>query len=133
MTAPSGRGSVLPAHLMLNAIVSSRGFDAIKLRTAVNEGNGCANSRLTRCLTRRISGVRSIEARRKSFSDGIGPEMILSLIGEPWSAVFRYNSSLSRFGETLVSPSKSFKKHFLFNEHRRLRNVTPLDLRRGVL
>lgn len=40
--------SVLPSHLTLNEIVSSRGFDAVKLRTAVKEGNGCANSRLAR-------------------------------------------------------------------------------------
>ena len=130
--APSGRGSVLSVHLRLSVIVSSRGFDAIKSRTAVKEGNGCVNSRLTRCLSWRTSGVRSMEARRKSFNDGMLPEMILSLIWERWSAFLRYNSSLSRFGETLRD-SKSCKKHFLFNKHRRVRKVVFLDLKRGAL
>lgn len=133
ITAPSGRGSVLPAHLTVNVRVSSWGFDAIKSRTAVNEGKGCSNSRLTRCLSWRTSGVRSIEARRRSFSDGMLPEIILGLIGEPWSAFFRYNSSLSRFWETFVRPAKSFKKFFRFNEHRRVRKDTPFDFKRATL
>ena len=123
----------MPAHLTLNVIVSNRGFDAIKLRTAVKEGKGCSNSRLTRCLSWRTSGVRSIEARRKSFNDGMFPEIILNLIGEPWSAVLRYNSSFSRFWETFVSPAKSFKKFFRFSEHWRLRKDMPFDLKSGIL
>jgi hypothetical protein len=114
-------------------IVSRRGFDAIKSRTAVSEAKGCPNSRLTRCLSWRTSGVRSIEVRRKSFSDGILPEIIPSLIGEARSAFLRYNSSFSRFGETFVSPPKRVKKFFRFNEHRRLRKDMFFDLKSEIL
>ena len=61
--SPSGQGSVFPVHLILNAIFSSRGFDATKSRTAVKESKGCLNSRLARCLSLRTSGVMSVEAR----------------------------------------------------------------------
>ena len=77
--APSGRGSVLPMHLRLNVIASSRGFDATKSRAAVNNGNEYAKSRSTRCLSWRISGVKSMEVRCRSFNDGMLPEMILGL------------------------------------------------------
>ena len=74
---PSGRGSVLPVHLRLNVVVSSRGFGAAKSRTAANNGNGRARSRLTRCLSWRTFDVRSIEISRRSFNDGMLPEMII--------------------------------------------------------
>jgi len=37
ITVPFGRQSVLPEYLTLNATLSKRGFDVIKLRTAVKE------------------------------------------------------------------------------------------------
>ena len=75
--APSSRGSVLPMHLSLNVIASSREFDATKSRVAVNNGNECAKSRSTRCLSWRIYGVKSMEVRCRSFNDCMLPEMIL--------------------------------------------------------
>ena len=74
---PSGRWSILPVHLGLNAIVLDRGFNATKSRTAVNDGDEYAKSRFTRCLSCRTSSVRSVEVSRKSFNDGMLPEMIL--------------------------------------------------------
>ena len=75
--ATSGRRSVLPVHLRLNVVVSSRRFGTAKSRTAVNSGNGCARSRLTRCLSWRTFDVRSIEISHRSLNDGMLPEMII--------------------------------------------------------
>ena len=67
----------MPVHLRLNVVVSSRGFGAAKSRAAVNNGNGCARSRLTRCLNWRTFDVRSIEISCGFFNDGMLPEMII--------------------------------------------------------
>ena len=84
---PSCRGSVFPVHLTPNMTISSVEFDAIKSRTAAKGEKGCPSSRLTRCLSYRTSGVMSINVRRKSFSNGMLPEIILNLNRKVWSAL----------------------------------------------
>jgi hypothetical protein len=130
---PSCRGSVFPVHLTPNMTISSMGFDAIKSRTGAKGERGCPSSRLTRCLSCRPSGVMSIKARRKSFSNGTLPEIILNLNRKVWSALLRYNASFSRSGETFVSPAKRLGKFLVISRHRRLRKDMHFDLKRGVL
>ena len=130
---PSCRGSICPVHLTPNVTISSMGFNAIKSRTAAKGAKGCPSSRLARCLSCRTSSVMSIEARGKSFSNGMLPEIILNLNRKVWSALLWCNGSFSRSEETFVSPAKRLEKFFRFSEHRRLRRDMVFNLKRGIL